>query len=158
MEKRVVISVSVIVIALIGILLFAVLKPDNRNGDIVSFEGGLGIDEPAVGTGGGEAVSMESQTYNIEITSSGFSPNSLTINSGDKVTWINKGSDLSWPASAIHPTHTAYTEIGGCIGSKFDACRGLAEGESFTFTFNEVGTWKYHDHLKISNTGTIVVN
>ena len=72
MEKRVVISVSVIVIALIGILLFAVLKPDNRNGDIVSFEGGLGIDEPAVGTGGGEAVSMESQTYNIEITSSGF--------------------------------------------------------------------------------------
>lgn len=93
----------------------------------------------------------------VEITSSGFSPATLTVNQGDTVVFITKDSEAHWPASAVHPTHNAYPESGGCIGSKFDACRGLAQGESFSFTFNEKGSWKYHDHLNLGNTGTIVV-
>lgn len=93
----------------------------------------------------------------VEITPSGFSPNTLTINAGDTVTFVNKDSTLHWPASAVHPTHTVYPESGGCIGSKFDACKGLAQGETFSFTFNQKGAWKYHDHLNPGLTGTIVV-
>ena len=84
----------------------------------------------------------------VEITSSGFNPSDLTINAGEAVTFINKDTEQHWPATAMHPTHLLYPETGGCIGSKFDACRGLAQGETFSFTFNEIGTWKYHDHLK----------
>ncbi|MFH1255916.1 MAG: plastocyanin/azurin family copper-binding protein [Candidatus Diapherotrites archaeon] len=83
----------------------------------------------------------------VEINSSGFSPNPLTIKQGDTVNFVNNDSALHWPASAQHPTHNVYPEPGGCIGSKFDACKGLAQGESFSFTFNEVGEWAYHDHL-----------
>ncbi len=93
----------------------------------------------------------------IEITASGFAPNTLTVSAGTIVTFINKDSQQHWPASAVHPTHSAYPESGGCIGSKFDACKPLAQGESFSFTFNEKGTWKYHDHLNPAMTGTIIV-
>ena len=84
----------------------------------------------------------------IEITSSGFNTPELTINAGETVTFINKDTEPHWPASAMHPTHLLYPETGGCIGSKFDACQELGQDETFSFAFNEIGAWKYHDHLK----------
>jgi len=93
----------------------------------------------------------------IEITGSGFNPSALTINAGETVTWINKNPFQAWPASAVHPTHGAYPEPGGCLGSKFDACKGLGQGKAYSFAFNQKGTWKYHDHLDPSSTGTIIV-
>ena len=94
----------------------------------------------------------------IEIASTGFSPTTLTIKTGEKVTFVNKDSSRQhWPASAVHPTHVVYPESGGCIGSKFDACKGLALNEEWSFSFNEKGTWQYHDHLNPSLFGTIVV-
>ena len=73
----------------------------------------------------------EQQTYTVEITLSGFSPKTLTINKGDTVTWVNKLSRQSWPASAVHPTHKSYPGSGieKCGTSEenqiFDACSGL---------------------------------
>ncbi len=57
----------------------------------------------------------------------------------------------------MHPTHTKYPETGGCIGSKFDACKGYAPGTNWEFTFNEVGVWGFHDHLYPQFTGKITV-
>ncbi len=93
----------------------------------------------------------------VEITSEGFNPHALTIRSGETVTWVNIGLLSPWPASAVHPSHKVYPESGGCIGSKFDACKGLKQGESYSFTFNQKGAWKYHDHLSPGDTGTIIV-
>jgi hypothetical protein len=39
----------------------------------------------------------------------------------------------------------------------FDACRGVKQGESWSFVFNEVGKWYYHDHLNPFWKGEIVV-
>lgn len=99
----------------------------------------------------------------IEITSAGFSPGTLTISKGTTVTWVNKDTEPHWPASAIHPTHTVYpgSSIEKCgtaeQGNIFDACRGLAEGERWSFTFNEIGSWGYHDHLNVNLFGKIIV-
>lgn len=99
----------------------------------------------------------------IEITSSGFNPSKITIDKDDSVTFINKGNSKAWPASALHPTHKVYpgSDIEKCDTAEesniFDACRGLENGESYSFTFNERGIWNYHDHLKSSNFGSIVV-
>ena len=93
----------------------------------------------------------------VEITASGFDPNTLKVNVGETVTFVNKDSVSHWPASGIHPTHDLYPEAGGCIGSTFDACGPLKPGESFSFTFNYKGTWTYHDHLNSGLTGTIIV-
>lgn len=90
----------------------------------------------------------------IEITASGYSQSEIKIKKGDTVTWVNKDSVPHWPASAAHPTHTVYpgSDIKKCGTSEqgiiFDACRGLAAGESYSFKFDQSGTWKYHDHIK----------
>lgn len=98
--------------------------------------------------------------YTVEIIDNQFRPAVLRIKKGDSVTWVNKMSVSSWPASAIHPTHDVYPEKGGCIASAFDACHGLKTGESWGFIFNQVGQWKYHDHLNagIVKPGTIEVS
>ncbi len=93
----------------------------------------------------------------IKITSSGFVPSEITINIGDTVDFINKDTKPHWPASAKHPSHNAYPEKGGCIGSAFDACKGLKQGEIFSFQFDHIGEWNYHDHLNIGISGKIIV-
>lgn len=88
-----------------------------------------------------------SDEYTVEITSEGFNPSTITVEAGETVTWVNKNSVAHWVASANHPDHKVYPESGGCIGSKFDACRGIEPGESWSFTFNQKGSWGYHDHI-----------
>jgi len=99
----------------------------------------------------------------IKITANGFEPKEVEITKGTKVTWINEQPNPSWPASDVHPTHEVYpgSSIKKCGTPEqdkiFDACRGLNKGESWSFVFNEVGEWYYHDHLNPSWTGEIVV-
>ncbi len=94
----------------------------------------------------------------VEITSLGFTPQIIEINSGETVVFVNNDNALHWIASNTHPTHGDYPEGGGCLGSKFDACGGLKQGERFSFTFNQKGVWTYHDHLNSGLVGTIVVD
>ena len=120
-------------------------------------------------------ISFPNNEKVIEITSSGFSPSNLDINAGDEVIWINKDEVDHWPASAMHPTHTIYPgvnyeELGSYQGLKgcksegvakdgaFDTCEPLSPGESWTFTFNQKGSWNYHDHIVSGKFGKITVN
>ena len=104
--------------------------------------------------GGGATISM---------TDTGFVPANVTIAVGETVTFVNDAQASKWPASDVHPTHRSYpgSDIAKCSGTEldaiFDACRGLATGEEYSFTFTEVGSWKYHDHLRASHGGTITV-
>ncbi|HIG95059.1 MAG: hypothetical protein QT05_C0008G0006 [archaeon GW2011_AR13] len=100
----------------------------------------------------------------IKVNSSGFYPNILEINNGDKVIFVNIGDQNHWPASARHPVHDVYPgsnlqKCGTMERDKiFDSCGQIAYGEIYSFVFNEIGSWKYHDHLHPSLTGTIIVN
>lgn len=110
-------------------------------------------------------VPPTSPTPNTTVTYSdqGFSPSSITVALGTTVTFVNQSTNDMWIASAMHPTHTVY---GGTSlsqhcpdtdNSAFDECKGDAPGNSFSFTFNKEGVWKYHDHLDASKFGTIIV-
>lgn len=105
-------------------------------------------------------VEEESSTQvKVTYTSSGFSPRTVTVLQGGTVVWVNESGRNMWVASVVHPTHTFYPEktASDCLGSSFDACVGIANGESFEFTFNSAGSWKYHNHLSPARTGTVVV-
>ncbi len=99
----------------------------------------------------------------IHMTPAGFEPSKITITPGTIVTFINEDATDRWPASNIHPTHRIYpnSDIDDCSTEKetlmFDACRGIPLGESWSFTFNESGIWRMHDHLVPQFTGTITV-
>jgi plastocyanin len=90
-----------------------------------------------------------SGTANISITANGFNPKEIKITKGTKVIFTNNDTTQHWPASGPHPAHTLYPG--------FDALKGLAQGETYTFTFDKVGEWPYHDHLNPSVTGKIKV-
>ncbi|HLC70733.1 MAG TPA: hypothetical protein VJI32_01935 [Candidatus Nanoarchaeia archaeon] len=101
--------------------------------------------------------------YIVEITSSGFSPKTRIVDIGETVTFINRDTQKHWPASNMHPVHNTYPGSGieKCQTEErntiFDACAGLAEGESFSFTFTEKGNWPFHDHLHPSVVGVVTV-
>lgn len=163
-QGKVIIAILLLVAVVGGIFLFSAVSknPWKAAGVINNPEENS---QQAAGTGEGNV---------IEITSSGFNPGTLTISKGETVTFINKDTEEHWPASAKHPTHTVYSgasydEPGSYQGSlackgegesktgAFDACRGLASGEIWSFTFNEIGSWGYHDHLDSSLWGKIIV-
>ena len=93
----------------------------------------------------------------VVYTDAGYSPSLLTIKKGEIVIFKNQSSRTMWPASAVHPTHKLYPTTGGCLGSTFDACKGIQPGNSWPFKFDISGSWKYHDHLNPGDIGTIVV-
>lgn len=88
-------------------------------------------------------------TATIAMDETGFEPKTITVKSGTAVTFVNNGQAPHWPASALHPTHQ--------VLPGFDALRGLATGESYTYTFKQVGSWNYHDHLNLEFSGTVIV-
>ncbi|MBI2045971.1 MAG: hypothetical protein HYT28_00930 [Parcubacteria group bacterium] len=99
----------------------------------------------------------------ISYTANGFSPDVVTVKKGTMVIFSNESGKDFWPASAIHPTHTVYpgSSVAKCgtpdASAIFDACAGVASGSTWSFVFNEIGSWKYHDHLNAAHFGTIVV-
>lgn len=125
-----------------------------------------GTQETSSITPGSSGTSASSETLNpsasssgttVEITANGFNPSTLTIAKGTTVTFTNTDTNPHRVASNPHPVHTDYPTTGGCVGSTFDSCANIAPGESWSFTFDEVGTWGYHDHLNPGTTGTIIV-
>ena len=78
-----------------------------------------------------------------------FNPQMLTVKKGTEVTWVNKDTEPCWVASDPHPIHNGYPG--------FDAGKGIIQDETYRFKFDKVGTFGYHDHLNITNTGKIIV-
>ncbi|MBI2063061.1 MAG: hypothetical protein HYT61_02360 [Candidatus Yanofskybacteria bacterium] len=96
------------------------------------------------------SIMPSSQTVIITFTNGTATPNTINIKVGDTIKFINDNSIPHWPASGMHPTHQI------CPG--FDALHGINNGESYSFTFNEAKTCPWHDHLKPSVNGQIVIN
>ncbi len=95
---------------------------------------------------GDTATDEAANTNEVSYDSDGFSPATISVEVGTKVTWTNdSGSDM-WVASDPHPVHTDF--------SRFDQ---LKSGDSYSFTFEEAGTYEYHNHLNSGDTGSVVV-
>jgi len=99
----------------------------------------------------------------IQMTANGFEPKEVTIATGEKVTFENADKSQHWPATNIHPTHRLYpgSDVEKCDTDEevalFDACGGLDLGESYSFTFDKPGKWRFHDHLNPSLKGLVTV-
>src|SRR6185503_5181523 len=67
----------------------------------------------------------------------------------DAVTFISNTGQPFWPASDPHPTHQIYPE--------FDPKQPIQPGKSWSFTFNRVVNWGYHNHLDSLEHANIIV-
>lgn len=88
-----------------------------------------------------------------------FTPEMITIPEGGTVQFENVGDKPMWVASANHPTHAKYPikNDSDCLGSSFDQCKSSGTGTSWGYTFSERGEWRYHNHMRDYDTGTILV-
>lgn len=84
----------------------------------------------------------------IILTADGFTPATLTVKTGTKVTWTNQSGKKASVNSSPHPTHTDYPPLN--MGN-------LSNGGSLFLTFDKPGTYKYHNHLNPSQFGTVIV-
>lgn len=92
--------------------------------------------------------SGEPKTYKIELEDDGFKTTSLTIAVGDSVTFEVKDEGSYQVRSGPHPVHSDLPELdSGAVG----------KGAKYSFTFKKSGTFRFHDHLHTSFTGTITV-
>lgn len=79
----------------------------------------------------------------------GYKPKEISIKLCTKVVFKNASDGPLWPASDIHPTHGIYPE--------FDPRQPVEAGAEWSFVFDKVGRWKYHDHLNPTIRGVIDV-
>ena len=98
----------------------------------------------------------------ITYTAQGFQPSSVTIAKGGTVTWVDQVGGPMWVASNVHPTHTVYDGTSrtthcaaGYSGpAPFDEC---GTGTSYSFTFDQTGSFSYHNHASAQFTGAVIV-
>jgi len=152
MNKNGFILLSIIIVIIIGIIYFTMDTPTIptivERDTIVPTES-VSTSTPVI-TATSTATSIASTTiHTITYTETGFSPTSITINAGDTIIFKNNSARGFWPASNNHPSHAIYPEL--------DSKKTITAGESWNFTFTEVGSWKYHDHRSNNLGGTIVV-
>jgi len=106
--------------------------------------------EPAQTTTTAPTTGTIMQASEVDYTATGFSPASITVKKGTIVKFINKSGASMSVASNPHPTHTDYPG--------FDQGKSDAQGkDEYDFTFDKVGSWGYHNHLKSSDRGTVIV-
>jgi plastocyanin len=80
-------------------------------------------------------------TKAVQIKAAGFSPTRVEIASGDSVRWTN-----------VDTVNHQVVSDAGLFASSI-----LRPGQTYTRTFNQGGTYRYHDGLKPAERGTIVV-
>jgi plastocyanin len=113
---------------------------------------------PSTGTSANASVSTATA---VTYDGSTFSPQNVTVAQGGTVTWTSTGGGM-WVASDPSSLQNGYDgttmeqhcALGYPGAAPFDEC---ASGASYSFTFNKVGTWGYHDHLNEGAEGSVTV-
>lgn len=85
----------------------------------------------------------------ILYTNQGFVPAQLTVPVGTIVKFVNESDTAMWVASNEHPGHTDLPT--------FDQFSSSEKTSSYTYTFNQKGTWAFHDHLQPTLVGVVDV-
>lgn len=146
MSRNVVMAVIVVLVLMVGgIVLTRPKQPNPSQTPSVQTPASTESASPISAT---EGAIVKEETI-VKITSTGFSPKVITIKAGESVTWMNEDSADHQVLSAIHPTHTVYPPL-NTIGL-------LKSGEKKSLSFPEAETYKYHDHLNPSLTGSVTV-
>lgn len=77
----------------------------------------------------------------VSISGYAFNPASLTVSTGTTVTWTNNDS----------VTHNITSDTGAFSSSD------LGPGQTYSYTFNQAGTFAYHCSIHTSMHGTVTV-
>ena len=167
MKTRLIIALIVVILIIAGVYLFSLGgdNSDSKREEGSSGESEEGSDSEDAAESPSDEENFEEETVHVvEVNEKGFEPLTIEIKKGESVVWMAGDVQRFWIASNNHPTHTRYpnSSIEKCgtsnQSSTFDACRVYFTGENYSFKFDRVGSWGYHDHIRAWAMGTVVVN
>lgn len=138
--------ITIIVLAVLGGGAFFLLKGDSKKTDTTTSTQSETAATPTVPT---ESTSPAADSATVTYNGTAFSPAKITVQPGTTVKFVNQSSSPMWVASDPHPVHTDFSE--------FDAKKSSGQGQTYSFTFEEAGTYDYHNHLNSGSTGTVTV-
>ncbi len=123
MKKSVAITLIVVAVLAVGGVLLATKKKDSTMDNHNMANTGS--------SNSGSKPAEQTAPDQINIKDFAFAPKTMTIKKGTKITWTNKDS--------AHHDITPDQESADFMASKL-----LAQGESYSFTFEKAGTYAYH--------------
>ena len=92
---------------------------------------------------------LQSAPLTVVYTNEGYFPKEIKIKKGETIKFINMSDRRVWTASDEHPAHTIYPE--------FDQKTAAGRGNEYTFKFEKIGTWGFHNHANASHIGKVIV-
>lgn len=130
-----------------GVFLF---KKSTKTNQPVTTESVVSSSQPEVTLTPEASASTRPVVSQTEVVlgASGFSPATVIIKAGAKVVWTNKSGGMATVNSDPHPQHTDYAPLN--LGR-------FSDGGTLELVFDKAGTYKYHNHLNASQTGTVIV-
>lgn len=90
----------------------------------------------------GELKDTDSTKHRIEIKDFAFNPQTITVKSGEKITWVNRDEE----------PHTVVS-----VEKQFKKSSALDTDDEFTITAGAPGTYTYFCSVHPKMTGTIIV-
>lgn len=139
MKRTVAVLITLIVLVLAGWYLFARSSKSTTN-DMSAISPRPSTSVTTSPTSSNNAAATANA---VTIQNFAFGPTAITVKKGTAVTWTNKDN----------ATHTV-TETDGKTGPMSGS---LANGATFAFTYNTVGTFAYHCSIHTSMVGTVTV-
>jgi len=90
----------------------------------------------------GSTTAAGAEEESVEMVELAYSPDTLTVAAGTTVTWENTDTGIAHTATSDEDVWTSGT---------------LNEGDEFSFTFDEAGTFAYFCTIHPDMTGSIIV-
>lgn len=136
-SKLINVLIIVAVFAVLGGVLYGVMfrNTDNKSSENKSQEKS-------------QATITPNPQSKVEVTKDGFGPNRIEVDVGTRVIWMNKSGGNVAINSDDYPSHTKYVQLN--LGE-------FADGSSVQLVFDKAGTYSYHNHLKPTQKGVVVV-
>lgn len=140
MKKVIAGVVILVVIAVAVVAVVAMNNNDSNKNDTMANMGTNSSSKSSSSSSSSQAVA----TNTVEIKNFAFSPSTITVKVGTKVTWTNKDSI----------EHTVTADVSSSDAPSSDQ---LGQGQSYSFTFNKAGTYAYHCSVHPDMTAKVIV-
>ena len=118
------------------------LTPKNKTIALLCAISCLNLSAFALASDMKDAESTSSKQNTIEIKDFAFNPQTITVKSGEKITWINRDEE----------PHTIVS-----VEKQFKKSSALDTDQEFSITTSAPGTYTYYCSVHPKMTGTIVV-
>src|SRR5690625_2965247 len=102
--------------------------------------------DPDNGAGNGDGGDEEPATDEVSIANLAFGPSNLTVETGTTVTWTNRDNVIHTVTSGADRVHNDLLDSGN-----------LGPGASFSYTFEEAGSYLYFCRPQVGMFGTVTV-